>query len=96
MPQGEYATNVYTTAEWNMMADAGAVFLPASGSVLYDRPGYFTFSDQGDLGYYWSSDEPYASSGEVYNFYFGNDFCLPRVTGYVYRIKQVRLVKNAN
>lgn len=45
-----YVDNSYTAAEWQAMAEAGAVFLPAAGEAYGTTVRYSTSN-----GYYWSS-----------------------------------------
>ena len=58
-----YEYNVYTAAEWSLMADAGAVFLPCGGYGYYDPydEGKYKELNKDDHGSYWAKDE-YASN----------------------------------
>ena len=55
----EYATNTYSTAQWALMADAGAVFLPCGG---YSTDGE-TVIDGAIHGAYWAKDEYEGNAG---------------------------------
>jgi hypothetical protein len=51
----EYTTNTYSTAQWAVMAEAGAVFLPCAGYGYRDGSGYHV-ADAADHGSYWAKD----------------------------------------
>lgn len=57
--------NNYTSAQWALMEDAGAVFLPAAGNRSGSAVYYV-----GDFGDYWSSTQ--GSSGSAYSRYFSS------------------------
>ena len=50
--EDNYSHNTYTSEQWSKMKQAGAVFLPASGSRWYTG-----VDDVGNFGGYWSSTE---------------------------------------
>ncbi|MBQ7532280.1 MAG: hypothetical protein IJT45_01095, partial [Bacteroidales bacterium] len=58
-------TNSYTTAQWALMEENGAVFLPAAG-----RRSRATVSDAGSSGYYWSSTAHSSYADYAYRVYF--------------------------
>ena len=64
---GGFNTNIYTTAQWQKMEAAGAIFLPAAGG----RDGTAVYA-VGTEGYYWSS----SCNGEEYavNMGFEGDY----------------------
>ena len=49
---GSWESNSYTTEQWNIMSNKGAVFLPAAGERGLNNTFY---SNNGNLGEYWSS-----------------------------------------
>ena len=56
-PVGEgilYANNIYTSEQWAVMAEAGAIFLPCAGYGWMDGSTY-KVEDPTDHGSYWSS-----------------------------------------
>ena len=67
-----FTQNVFSSAEWDKMEDAGAVFLPAAG-YRYSSNGisYATYINL--MGYYWTS----TASGTLnaYSVQFGQGFC---------------------
>ena len=86
----DFTKNTYTLSQWSQMEAAGAVFLPANGQ----RTGSNSFTNNGVVGYYWSS----TNRGDVraVNFSFGGK--TRTVSGEVaYRNlgKSVRLVMDA-
>ena len=83
-----YGTNVFTSAQWATLENAGAVFLPAAGR----RDGSVQYV--GSSGYYWSAT--YGGSMSSYYMFIGRMAVDP--TNYTYRFigQCVRLVKNAN
>ena len=60
--------NIYTAAEWAIMENAGAFFLPCHG---YSEDGS-TVTNPDDHGAYWSSDEYSAEQGYEIHFDDGN------------------------
>lgn len=50
---GDYVNNIYTTADWEKMEAAGAVFLPAGGQRIV-KDGNLGFYDVNTEGHYWS------------------------------------------
>lgn len=76
--QDGWWTNTYTEAEWQLMEDAGAVFLPAAGGrcfKYYTDSGVLSGGDirnPGTDGYYWTSTaewyEGTISSAHIFNF----------------------------
>ena len=104
-----YSTNIYTKNQWDNMALAGAVFLPAagqrSGSVVtnVDNPS----PEYSDSGYYWTSTySTYMDQGNpcAYYVWFSDTGGFNNTTGtegYRYfedrrsRGKSVRLVRDA-
>lgn len=59
-----YATNVYTTADWIKMEANGAVFLPATG-YRYD----YAVGNKGVEGLYWTNDIETEGAGSWSEFY---------------------------
>ena len=57
VPMGSYAdiNNIYTSEQWSVMEDAGAVFLPAAGIVRHDSGGEYEWLGFGTIGAYWTS-----------------------------------------
>ncbi|MBQ4478029.1 MAG: hypothetical protein II945_05415 [Bacteroidales bacterium] len=68
-----WATNSYTSAEWEAMEAKGAVFLIASGI----RDGEIE-SEGGYAGYYWTGNASATSDDYAYSFYFreGNNYTI--------------------
>ncbi len=62
--QAYAAKNLYTTAEWQQLEAAGAVFLPASGYRFGSDAYYVQY-----YGYYWSAT-PDDDAEDAYLFYF--------------------------
>ena len=58
-----YTQNVYTSAQWAVMAEAGAVFLPCAG-YGYDPGTGYVEENTNDYGAYWAKDE--VSGGSAY------------------------------
>ena len=79
-------TNIYTSAQWQLMEAAGAVFLPCAG----DRNRALVFG-AGTAGRYWSSTAN--NSDNVYYLSFSSDG-LHTYANYRYRGFSVRLVKD--
>ncbi len=62
----DYTVNVYDTASWAILEDAGAVFLPAAGFRCRTSTSLnsFTVTQVGNAGAYWSSwGYPYYAAG---------------------------------
>lgn len=95
LPQGcgwtpRTTVNSYTLEQWQLMENAGAMFLPAAGERLETGVRYI-----GTIGRYWSST--YASSNGAYvlNVSFGtNNSVSYNATNLVHIGASVRLVKN--
>lgn len=67
-----YSDNEYDLTQWNLMENAGAVFLPAAGKFGALNGGWtHVYDDDGDYGWYWCSD----SRGEITcsSFWFDED-----------------------
>ena len=66
-----FSQNIYSVSKWQLMEEAGAIFLPAAG---YRREEYHSWTsvtviyDIGSYGYYWSSSNN--------NYYYGGGYCL--------------------
>lgn len=67
-----YEYNVYTTEQWAVMADAGAVFLPCAGYGWMDGSTYI-IEDADDHGSYWAKDEDTDHSGDAHCMRFNLD-----------------------
>ncbi len=76
--------NTYTISEWEVMEEAGAVFLPAAG-YRFGTSAY----DVGTYGRYWSST--YDSSKYAYDVYFDSGYLYPSNSSGRYRGRSVRL-----
>lgn len=82
---GGFSQNVYNASKWQMMEEAGAIFLPAAGrDVSY-------ISGIGETGCYWSSSSYY----ENWSDYFYLDFTSSNVgmshgDSYGYSVRLVR------
>lgn len=63
-----YTTNTYTLTEWQLIEDAGAVFLPAGGMIDNDKTAYISCANS--YGNYWSSTK--YSTTHAYCLHFGN------------------------
>lgn len=71
--EGHFSDNVYTTSTWEIMSDAGAVFLPTAGS----RGGYgvadaSSYMHGGIVGQYWTADSNPSDQSQAYVFRFEN------------------------
>lgn len=62
----DYKNNVYTAAEWEVMAQSGAIFLPCGG---YSTDGV-TVTDATLHGRYWACDEDALDNTKGYNISF--------------------------
>ncbi len=62
-----YATNVYSTTQWEKMEKAGAIFLPAGGYRYYNGNKH-VYTD--NVGYYWTSTPTNDIYYRAYNLYF--------------------------
>lgn len=83
-----YATNSYTQYQWDLMQQAGAVFLPASG-----RRSGSAVSDVDACGYYWSAS--IHTSRYAYDMNFSaNAINVANGLGLRYMGEAVRLVVN--
>ena len=86
-----YATNVYSTAQWEKMEKAGAIFLPAGGYRYYNGNKH-VYTD--NVGHYWTS----TPTNDV--FYRAYELCFTAYsldaedTGTRYFGYSVRLVKD--
>ncbi|MCQ2296153.1 MAG: hypothetical protein MJZ45_01980 [Bacteroidales bacterium] len=84
---GSWTNNQYTTAEWEEMEAAGAVFLPAAGY----RYGWMGVFDAESVGLYWTST-PYGSqTAYCVSFYANRVSCTDHNRIYS---KPVRLVQD--
>ena len=85
--EDNYSHNTYTSEQWSKMEQAGAVFLPASGSRWYTG-----VDDVGNFGGYWSSTE----GGEcgAYGDFFSYISLNPQVSNGRTLGYSVRLVKD--
>lgn len=52
-----YTQNVYTSAQWAVMAEAGAVFLPCGGMGYINDKEVYVVEDADDHGAYWAKDQ---------------------------------------
>lgn len=85
--------NTYSASQWTTLENAGAVFLPAAGLLLYENDGNATMANLDQLGNYWSSTPSstylyYALSLSFNNSIFWPASDAPRPDG-----SAVRLVK---
>ena len=49
------SNNIYTLSEWELMEEAGAIFLPYAGFVFSGSESGLQVNDVGENGYYWTS-----------------------------------------
>lgn len=91
---GSWTPNGYSLAEWIQMEEAGAIFLPAAGSIN-DRP-LSTTTSSWYIGCYWTSSA-FVNETTAYNVYFqgGYDFDASSFRYRSYRCS-VRLVRDNN
>ena len=56
-PMGSYAdiNNIYNAEQWEIMENAGAVFLPAAGKMYNNSNGQYVWTGFGTSGAYWTS-----------------------------------------
>lgn len=71
---GSWSRNQYTPDKWNTLEAAGAIFLPAAGSI--DSRGIL--NGRGSEGHYWSSTN--YSGSTYYSILFISDFLNTRYT----------------
>ena len=67
-----YDLNVYTSAQWTDMENAGAVFLPCGGYGVYED-GEFQWYDGTIHGSYWSCTEYEYATEKAYRVVFDDD-----------------------
>ncbi len=79
-------TNIYTSAQWQLMESAGAVFLPAAGRRYGAAVSY-----AGSYGLYWSSTQ--VNTDYAYSLYFSSDDLDPQGNDRRYGGRSVRLVR---
>ena len=85
----DFYSNVISTADWNTMEAAGAVFIPLIGYR------YITdISFDGTYGYYWTSSA--SDSQHAYCVYFGDLSVAQQDNSYRYYGYGVRLVRDAD
>ncbi len=85
-----WSRNIYTLAQWTMMEEAGAVFLPAAGyRIGTDINGAWESE-----GYYSSSTPGY--NGHVGQMYFGGYIARTDSYQYCNQGRSVRLVRDSN
>lgn len=84
----DWEENQYSTDDWNLMEETGAVFLPAAGV----RFG-LDLDDQ-QSGYYWSST--CASNSQAYCLCLGNKEVRPDFAGWRLYGVSIRLVQDVN
>ena len=86
-----FSSNVFSVSEWQILENAGAVFLPAAGFILQDG-----IEDDRTYGYYWSSTKWKNTAGVNSSYYlvFADLVCsISRDKGSASRRYSVRLVK---
>lgn len=78
-----YDKNIYSAAEWELMEDAGALFIPAAGYMFYDNPSS-SYKVEDYSGYvhptlgpsahgsYWSNTEYENNASEAYRVQFSD------------------------
>ena len=81
-----FTHNIYNTAQWIKMENAGAVFLPAAGSRIST-----TYEGAGTEGYYWSSTD--GEGNMAIAAFFDNEFFYPNTIRHRAQGYSVRLVK---
>ena len=82
-----FSSNTITASQWNILEQAGAVFLPAAGSRSGTSVNYV-----GDSGDYWSAS--YYDSDRAYVVYFSDSYLSASYGSYRYYGRSVRLVCN--
>lgn len=89
-PASEWAgySTEYSTGEWTILKNAGAIFLPSTG--VRNRQ---TFSFGTGSGQYWSSTENTGSSTQAANWYFNEGTYNIQTISYRYSGRSVRLVQ---
>lgn len=92
VPAALYDVNVISATDWQILQNAGAVFLPAAGS-RYDKivKGYSTTTSQYASGYYWTGE--HQDFDGAYVFHFIKSGIMPSYTHYRYVGLSVRLVQ---
>ena len=74
-----YEKNQYTAAQWALMEEAGALFLPAAGYMYYNNPSYVVEDYSGYVhptlgpsahGSYWSNTEDLDKAGNAFRVQF--------------------------
>lgn len=81
-------TNSYTTDQWALMEENGAVFLPAAG-YRGGSSDYYV----GSNGYYWSSTSHESDANNAYSVYFYSGYLGPQNNYYRYDGFSVRLAR---
>lgn len=104
--QHNWTTNVYTQSQWDIMEEAGAIFLPASGFRCRATASAYTatINQLGNAGAYWSSNGHvyyptygFTPSQHAYRMdFFGSTGLAPRPMQSVecYYGQSVRLIRN--
>ena len=85
-----FTDNTYTTAQWEVMETAGAVFLPAAGVMGLLGAGVFSKNSS----YYWSATAT-AMGDRAYYFSFASYILEPHGYSNKYTLQAVRLVQAA-
>lgn len=85
---GNFTSNIYSSLEWRILEDAGAVFLPCAGNRQETTSFGFNV-----FGWYWSSTYNNDISGKAYDFYFFESGVAPNYYSFRYYGHSVRLVK---
>ncbi|MBR1564845.1 MAG: hypothetical protein IJ650_05805 [Paludibacteraceae bacterium] len=81
-----WTTNTYSVADWTIMEQRGAVFLPAAGRRVGTG-----LSAVGSYGYYWSSTPDGTDYAYYLNFY--SDYFSPQRSSFRFYGQSVRLVR---
>jgi hypothetical protein len=90
----QYADNVVSASDWNVMEDAGAVFMPSSGSRLGTNVnGYSETDNENARGNYWSTT--HESTDGAYFVMVSNASLSPHWHQYRFVGLSVRLVQSA-
>ncbi len=87
-----YSSQTFTLAQWLLLEQAGALFLPASGFRAAEYVYSYSDSQSKGEGYYWSSTP--RDDANANNFYFRSDY-VSTPYGPRDHASAVRLVKDA-
>lgn len=82
-----FSQNIYSVSKWQLMEEAGAIFLPAAGKR---DPHWNKIEYVGSYGYYWSSSNYNYEEGDCLFFSSNQAYMRPEYYYYGYCVRLVR------